>query len=73
APTGDVVVMFRADATEAELRAALHAGGARIVDGPTAAGAWVLDVPPGRRAAALAALRSQPSVTLAQPLGPERQ
>lgn len=74
APTaspGNVLVMFRADATEAELRAALRERGARLVDGPTAGGAWVLAVPPAERRAAVDALRALPIVTLAQPLGPE--
>jgi hypothetical protein len=65
---GNLLVMFRAEASEAQLRAALRAAGARIVDGPTAAGAWVLAVPAARRSAALEALRAQPVVRLAEPL-----
>ena len=66
--TGNLLVMFRAEASEAQLRAALQAAGARIVDGPTAAGAWVLAVPASRKTAALESLRAQPTVRLAEPL-----
>ena len=65
---GNLLVMFRAETSEAQLRAALQAAGARIVDGPTAAGAWVLAVPTARQGAALQALRTQPTVRLAEPL-----
>ena len=65
---GNLLVMFRAEASEAQLRAALQAAGARIVDGPTPAGAWVLAVPDARRTSALEALRAQPTVRLAEPL-----
>jgi len=65
---GNLLVMFRAEASEAQLRAALQAAGARVVDGPTAAGAWVLAVPASRKDAALESLRAQPTVKLAEPL-----
>ena len=65
---GNVVVMFRPEAREQELRHALAAGGARLVNGPTAAGAYVLSVPPEQRQAALAQLRAQSAVMLAEPL-----
>jgi anti-sigma factor RsiW len=63
-----VVVRFAPATPEAELRRVLRAVGARVVGGPTAAGAYVLEVPSGQRAAALAALRGEPSVSLAEPL-----
>ncbi|MEO8813228.1 MAG: zf-HC2 domain-containing protein [Caulobacteraceae bacterium] len=65
---GNVVVIFRPRAREADLRAALRAGDARVVDGPTAADAWVLRVPAGERAAALGRLRGQAAVALAEPI-----
>ncbi|QUD90481.1 S8 family serine peptidase [Phenylobacterium montanum] len=69
APTaGNVVVIFRPDAREQDLRAALKAGGARLVDGPTAADAYVLHVAATDRSAAIARLRRQPSVELAEPI-----
>ena len=65
---GNVVVIFRPDAREAEMRAALRETGARLVDGPTAADANVLHVPPSGRAAAVAALRRRPDIVLAEPV-----
>jgi hypothetical protein len=65
---GDLIVVFRPDASEAALRATLMQSQARIVDGPTTSGAYVLYVAPGRRPAALARLKSDPNVALAQPV-----
>lgn len=67
-PAAAIVVIFRPDATEAAIRAGLAASGARLSDGPTAAGAYVLRVPEARREAALAALRGDGAVVLAQPI-----
>jgi anti-sigma factor RsiW len=66
--SGNVVVVFHPDTTERQLRAVLKAGEARIVDGPTAAGGYVLRVPAARKDAALAALRAQDRVVLAEPI-----
>ncbi|MDB5481961.1 MAG: zf-HC2 protein [Caulobacteraceae bacterium] len=65
---GNVVVMFRPDTREQDLRAALLGGQARLVDGPTAAGVYVLNVPAARRPAAVAALRRRPGVIMAEPI-----
>jgi hypothetical protein len=65
---GDIVVLFRPDATEAQLRAALRASGARLVDGPTAADAYVLSAPLPERAQVLAALRAHHAVLDAEPV-----
>jgi hypothetical protein len=67
AATPALVVIFRPDAAEADLRRVLARADARIVDGPTAAGGYVLRTqqPP---AEALETLRRQPEVVLAQPL-----
>jgi len=70
---GDLLVMFAPETREGAMRALLTAAGARVVDGPTVTGAYVLDLPQGGQEAALAALRSSPQVTLAAPLGPEAQ
>ena len=67
--SGNVVVVFHPDTTERQLRAVLKAGDARIVDGPTAAGGYVLRVPTAQKDAALAALRAQDRVVLAEPIG----
>src|SRR5579859_173389 len=68
--SGNVVVIFRPDTPERDLRAALLADQARLVDGPTAAGAYVLSVPGARRAAALTALRRRAGVVMAEPIDP---
>jgi hypothetical protein len=68
--TGNVVVTFRPETSERDLRAALLADQARLVDGPTAAGAYVLSVPPARRAAILTTLRQRPGVVMAEPIDP---
>ena len=64
----NVVVRFRGDATEAAIRAALRASGARLVDGPTATDAYLLSLPAGHEAAARASLRAAPVVLLAESL-----
>jgi predicted NBD/HSP70 family sugar kinase len=67
---GNVVVMFRPQTSERSVRLTLAAAGARMADGPTGAGAWVLRVASVDRAKALAILRARPEVTLAQPVDP---
>ena len=68
AAAANAVVMFKADATEQQIRAALRNSGARIVDGPTASNAYLLSVPSQGHAAAIARLRAQPAVSLAESL-----
>lgn len=68
AASGNAVVMFRAGASELALRQALLQSGVRLVDGPTASGAYVVFAPD---AAALQRLRAQPAVALAQSLEAE--
>ncbi len=63
--SGNVLAMFRPEASEAAFRRALQASGARLVDGPTASGAYVLAVPGD---AALARLRRDADVTMAEPI-----
>lgn len=67
-PVGNVIVMFREDASERTMRQALLASHARLVDGPTAAHAYVLLVPAAGRDGALQTLRASPAVMLAQPI-----
>lgn len=69
-PPGNILVMFAPETREPALRKAIEASGARLVDGPTAAGAYLLAIAPAERAAALARLREQPGVTMAQPIDP---
>ena len=68
--TGNIVVMFRPETSERELRHVLTLSGARLVDGPTAANAYVVRVPGAGRVAALATLHAQPAVMLAEPVDP---
>jgi anti-sigma factor RsiW len=65
---GQVVVLFRPDTTEQQMRVVLAAQGARLVDGPTAAGAYVLHIDSGKPDDAIKALRQSSQVVLAEPL-----
>jgi hypothetical protein len=67
---GNMVVIFRPETPERAIRAALTSVGARIVDGPTAADAYVLQVPAAQRAQALERIRSGPNIVLAEPVDP---
>jgi hypothetical protein len=76
APTaapGNALVMFRPDARDSDLRAALTKAGARIVDGPTASGAYVVRIAPAGRAQALDGLRATSQIVLAEPIDPGSQ
>lgn len=68
AAAGNMIVIFQPDTTEQGLREALNAAGARVVDGPTSADAYVLAVPDARRSAALTLLRKRSTVVLAEPI-----
>lgn len=64
---GTVIVAFRPDTSEREVRRIVAASGTRVVGGPTATGAWVLGS--GEAPATVAArLHAEPAVTLAEPL-----
>lgn len=70
ATPGNALIIFQPDTPERNLRAALMTTGARVVDGPTAAGAYVLHVPAERRAEVLATLSGRPDVVMVQPIDP---
>lgn len=70
--SGNVVVMFHADTQLGQVQQILQAQGARVVDGPTVTGAYVLEVPDANQARALAALKARPEVQLAEPLNAGR-
>jgi hypothetical protein len=72
AAAANLVVLFRPDTSERQLRAILQSNAARVVDGPTVTNAWLLSVAPARRDAAVAALRADAAVELAEPLSAER-
>jgi anti-sigma factor RsiW len=62
-----VVVIFDAQHSEGEIRDVLRGLHARIVDGPTAEGAYTLDVPAGEQARAVTELRQLKWVRFAEP------
>jgi anti-sigma factor RsiW len=64
----NAMVIFRPEMTEARMRRLLERIHARLVDGPTAADAYVLHLPPVERAAGLKALRSDPDIEVAEPI-----
>jgi hypothetical protein len=66
--SANVIVIFRADATEEDIRDALRSSGASLVGGPTPADAYLLHVPAARRATALAKLQSDDDVQMAEPI-----
>ena len=68
AESGNLVVIFKPDASEQTLRTILMQNRARIVDGPTSTDAYVLHVPAAGRAAALARLKSERNISLAEPI-----
>ncbi|KGQ18253.1 zf-HC2 domain containing protein [Lysobacter dokdonensis DS-58] len=65
-----LLVVFDPRITDAQLRELLGANRARIVDGPNAAGAFLLATPPGQADAVRNALRASPGVAMAERLAP---
>jgi anti-sigma factor RsiW len=65
---GDATVVFRPDTSATDVTRILRATGATAVRGPTVAGAYVLDIGSNHRAEALARLRAEPAVLMAEPL-----
>lgn len=66
--TANLIVKFRPETTEAEIRALLRESDARVVGGPTAADAYLLYTPATERNLALAQLRASTNVVLAEPI-----
>jgi len=67
-PAANVIVIFRPETSERTFRDLLNANHARIVDGPTAADAYLLRAPADEREAILARLRQRADIELAQPV-----
>ena len=67
---GNMVVAFKPEASVDDLRRLAQATGARIVDGPTVTGAYVLRVDEAHQAQVAAAFKADPAVLLAEPLAP---
>lgn len=72
--SGSIIVVFDPAARESDVRRILRGIGARVVDGPTTANGYVLEMTDaaGTTAAALAHLRAESAVILAEPLQAER-
>jgi len=64
----NIVVVFRPDIRESELRQTLRDSRARLVGGPTAADAYLLHVDAADRSAAVDRLRHQGTIVLAEPV-----
>lgn len=73
APVGNLIVVFKPDTTERVLRQTLRSNGARLVDGPSAANAYLLSVPASQRDTRVTALRDTASVVLAEPIDGARE
>jgi anti-sigma factor RsiW len=67
---GSLVVVFHPTTSVAEMQRILRSAGARIVDGPTQANAYVLEVPPGQMERAAQAIKAERAALLIEPLGP---
>jgi anti-sigma factor RsiW len=65
---GNAIVLFSPDTPARDMRAALEGAEVKLVDGPTASGAYIVRVPETGRGAALEHLRSLPWVVLAEPI-----
>jgi Putative zinc-finger len=63
-----LIVRFRPETTEQEMRRLLRESQARLVDGPTTTDAYLLAVPAGMEAAAVRQLRAQGAVLLVESL-----
>jgi len=68
APSANVIVIFRADATVGDIRDTLRASGASMVGGPTSTDAYLLRVPMNHRQQALARLQSADDIQMAEPI-----
>lgn len=68
--TGSFVVVFDPATSAADVQRILRGAGARIVDGPTQANAYVLEVPPGQAERAAQAIKAERAALLIEPLGP---
>jgi anti-sigma factor RsiW len=66
--SANVVVLFEANSREKDMRAALDAADARLVDGPTETGAYLLLVDGAKRDRALKSLRDSNAIALAEPI-----
>ena len=68
AASAQALIMFRPEASEVQIRAALQAAGASLAGGPTQSGAYVLHLPSDGAQRALQGLRAASVVTMAESL-----
>lgn len=68
----NIIVMFTPSTSEGDLRRLLNSSGATLVGGPTEADAYLLHVGEDGRPRALAELRADRHVTMAQPIDGDR-
>ena len=66
--TGNIMIMFRPEASAQELQRILLVSGVRVVDGPTSTGAWLVNVDDARLSSTVKTLRAERAVALAEPL-----
>jgi anti-sigma factor RsiW len=64
----DLIIIFRPEATEEDLRSTLRSANASIVEGPTDANAYLLHVPSEQRRQSLDRLQKDHDVQMAQPI-----
>ncbi len=67
-PAANMIILFRPEATEADMRLALRSSGASLVGGPTDADAYLLHVNPEQRPSALDRLHQNDDVLMAEPI-----
>jgi hypothetical protein len=63
-----IVVVFKGEHAEQEIRRLLLSLNARVVDGPSSVGAYRLELREGGQQEALALLRADPAVAFAEPM-----
>lgn len=68
APSANLVVQFERGTRVDDMQEALHSVNARLVDGPTETGAYLLRVDLAKRDLVLKQLRDNPAISLAQPI-----
>ena len=67
-PVANMIILFRPEATEADMRLALRNSGASLVGGPTDSDAYLLHVAPQQRPSALTKLHDDEDVLMAEPI-----
>lgn len=66
--SGSLVVVFDPGTSVAEVQRILRSAGARIVDGPTQANAYVLEIPLGQTAQAAQVIKAERATQMIEPL-----